>query len=111
VMSSTAWEAYAVPMTPYFVYVGGAGLIEGEGVAEAWPQVLSLLEDALGDTDAAARSGSLPSTGAGPRSGGRGGPDRERRVDQELRTAGIGLGHPSLYEAGDPASGSNGRAG
>jgi hypothetical protein len=97
VMSSAAWEAYEVPMTPYFVYVGGSGVIEGEGVAEAWPQVVSLLEDALGDAEAAARTG-------------RSGPDRERRVDRELRAAGVGLGHPSLYEAGDPAAGSNGRA-
>jgi hypothetical protein len=114
VMSSMAWEAYAVPMSPYFVYVGGSGAIEGEGVAEAWPQVLSLLGDALGDADAAAWSGSLASIDAEEtpdrKQGRRGGPHRERRVDQELRTAGIGPGHPSLYEAGDSASGSNGRA-
>jgi hypothetical protein len=113
VMSSTAWETYAVPMTPYFVYVGGSGVIEGEGVAEAWPQVLSLLGDALGDAEAA-RNGSPASIGARPtsdrREQGRRGPDRERRVDRELRAAGIGLGHPSLYEAGDPAAGSNGQA-
>jgi hypothetical protein len=97
VMSSAAWETYEIPMTPYFVYVGGSGVIEGEGVAEAWPQVVSLLEDALGDTEVAARTR-------------RSGPDRERRVDRELRAAGIGLGHPSLYQGGDPAAGSNGRA-
>ena len=114
VMSSTAWETYEVPMTPYFVYVGGSGVIEGEGVAEAWPQVMSLLGDALGDAEAAARSRSQASSGAGStsdrREGGRRGPDRERRVDRELRAAGISLGHPSLYEAGDPATGSNGQA-
>jgi hypothetical protein len=97
VMSSPAWETYAVPMTPYFVYVGGSGLIEGEGVAEAWPQVMSLLGDALEDAEAA------------PREDGRRGADRERRVDQELRAAGIGLGHPSLYEADDRAAGPNGQ--
>jgi hypothetical protein len=114
VMSSSAWETYAIPMTPYFVYVGGSGLVEGEGVAEAWPQVFSLLREALGDAEVAARNGSRASIGDGTRSdrweGGRPGPDRERRVDRELRAAGIGLGHPSLYEAGDPVAGSNGRA-
>jgi hypothetical protein len=119
VMSSPAWEAYEVPMTPYFVYVGGSGLIQGEGVAEAWPQVLSLLRDALGDADAAARNGRTASTGnrtrpntaSDPRATGRRGTDRERRVDQELRAAGIGQGHPSLYQAGDQVAGPNGQAG
>jgi hypothetical protein len=115
VMSSPAWEAYEVPMTPYFVYVGGSGLIEGEGVAEAWPQVLSLLRDALDDADAAAGkvaastgNGTKPSSPSNHRAAGQRGADRERRVDQELRAAGIGLGHPSLYEPGDPATESNG---
>jgi hypothetical protein len=114
VMSSAAWETYAVPMTPYFVYVGGSGSIEGEGVAESWSQVLTLLRDAVADADASARSGRPRPTGDGAtsdrRETGRRGPERERRVDQELRAAGIGPGHPSLYEAGDPAR-SNGQAG
>jgi hypothetical protein len=119
VMSSPAWEAYEVPMTPYFVYVGGSGLIEGEGVAEAWPQVLSLLRDALGDAETAAVNGRAASAGNGTRSsvasdrqrGGARGADRERRVDLELRAAGIGQGHPSLYDSGGPAAGSNGQGG
>jgi hypothetical protein len=90
VMSSAAWDAYSVPLTPYFVYVDGAsGLIAGEGTAEAWPQVHSLLRDALLDAHAAAE-------------GNGGGAARSNRVDDELRSAGIGAAHPSLYGPGDP---------
>lgn len=117
VMSSAAWDAYAVPMTPYFVYVDGAsGLIAGEGTAEAWPQVISLLRDALLDAELAeARNGSAP-LGGGPAGNGdgvvhvtrdsssrpAGGPARSSRVDEELRAAGVGPAHPSLYGPGDP---------
>jgi hypothetical protein len=96
VMSSAAWDAYAVPMTPYFVYVDGASArIAGEGTAEAWPQVSSLLRDALLDAELAAKGNgsSRAAGGAAARSG---------RVDDELRAAGIGPAHPSLYGAGDP---------
>jgi hypothetical protein len=117
VMSSAAWDAYAVPMTPYFVYVDGAsGLIAGEGTAEGWPQVISLLRDALLDTElAVARNGSPPGGGrsagngngvvhAAPDLSSRpgGGAGRSSRVDEELRAAGIEPAHPSLYGPGDP---------
>ncbi|TMJ97065.1 MAG: hypothetical protein E6G67_03525 [Actinobacteria bacterium] len=90
VLSTAAWEAYGVPVTPYFVYVDGAsGLVHGEGAAEAWPQVASLLTDALADAEGA---------------GARGGEGRARRAEDELELAGIGPGHPSLYEEpADPA--------
>jgi hypothetical protein len=107
VMSSPAWDAYAVPMTPYFVYVDGpSGQIAGEGTAEAWPQVGSLLRDAL--ADAALAIGPNGSSRNGPSPGiegptGNGGAARSSRVDEELRTAGIGPAHPSLYGAGDPS--------
>jgi len=114
VMSSAAWDAYAVPMTPYFVYVDGAsGLIAGEGTAEAWPQVRSLLQDALLDAElAGTRNGSIPMAGGGASGNGEaahgtrrsvGAAARSSRVDDELRAAGIGPAHPSLYGAGDPA--------
>jgi len=95
VMSSAAWDAYAVPMTPYFVYVDGAsGQITGEGTAEAWPQVISLLRDALMDVEMAeARDRPRPTGGSG----------RSSRIDDELRTAGVGTAHPSLYGPGDPS--------
>ncbi|MGH2556097.1 MAG: peroxiredoxin family protein [Actinomycetota bacterium] len=118
VMSSAAWDAYAVPMTPYFVYVDGAtGQIAGEGTAEAWPQVRSLIRDALLDSDLAeARTGPSVNGGGGANGNGAGAnghkPDstgrpaltvaRSSRIDDELRAAGIGPDHPSLYGPGDP---------
>jgi hypothetical protein len=97
VMSSAAWRDYGVPTTPYFVYVDGrTGEIHGEGAARGWPQVLSLLRDALDDVAVATREP------AQARGGGR----RERiaRADRELASAGIGPGHPSLYPARLPGS-------
>ena len=84
VMSSQAWADYQVPMTPYFVLVDGAsGRIAGEGVAEGWPQLSSLVRDALAEAPASGH--------------GEGGTARSSRADGELRAAGIGPGHPSLY--------------
>ena len=89
VMSSEAWDDYSVPMSPYFVYVDGpTGTIAGEGTAQTWPQVLSLVTDALDD--------------AGEDDGLRPG-DRFERADRELAAAGIAPDHPSLYEPDDPA--------
>jgi hypothetical protein len=89
VMSSETWERYGVQGSPYFIHVDGrAGRVRGEGTANEWPQVLSLLRDALADADAS-RAG-MDST-----------PERLRRADDELRTAGVGPGHPSLYGQGD----------
>jgi hypothetical protein len=113
VMSSAAWDEYAVPMTPYFVYVDGAsGRIAGEGTAEAWPQVSSLLRDALLDAEPNGRSNGSRRKGKEAGNGNPGANDhathsggaagRSGRVDQELRAAGIGPAHPSLYGAGDP---------
>jgi len=108
VMSSAAWEAYEVPLTPYFVYVDGpSGQIQGEGAAEAWPQVVSLLRDALSDADGKGPALVLPGgNGASEasRASARGGSGRFGRVDDELRAAGIAPGHPSLYQPGDPGT-------
>src|SRR3954454_15892148 len=87
VMSSAAWRQFDVPTSPYFVYVGSDGVILGEGAAASWPQVASLLRDAIGDAEAASMK---PMSRAG-------GSERARRVDQELAAAGIGPGHPSLH--------------
>jgi hypothetical protein len=107
VMSSPAWDAYAVPMTPYFVYVdGSSGQIAGEGTAEAWPQVGSLLRDALADAALAIEREGSSRNGTplgNRRSTGNGGAARSNRVDEELKAAGIGPAHPSLYGAGDPS--------
>ena len=76
VMSTSAWEQYQVPHTPYFVYVDGpSGRIVGEGSAQTWEQVRSLWSQALAD-------------------------DRgEVRADRELLQAGIHPGHESLHLA------------
>ena len=77
VMSSTAWDEYKVPSTPYFVYVDGpGGRVVGEGSAQTWAQVVSLWSQALADAD-----------------GG------EARADRELLQAGIHPGHESLFPA------------
>jgi hypothetical protein len=89
VMSSAAWRELDVPTSPYFVYVGPDGMILGEGAAASWPQVASLLRDAIGDAEEAAN---LTVSRAG-------GSERARRVDEELAAAGIGPGDPSLYPA------------
>jgi len=82
VMSAAAWRDYAVPATPYFVYLEG-GRVTGEGSASGWEQILSLLRDAGAD--------------------GRTGSEHADEVGRTLRSAGIGPGHPSLYPAGRPA--------
>jgi hypothetical protein len=69
VMSSAAWEDYAVPGSPYFVMVEG-GEIRGEGVATTWDALASLLGDAI---------------------------DEQRGIDERLAAAGIGPDHPSLF--------------
>jgi hypothetical protein len=75
VMSSRAFEDYAVPGSPYFVLVDGR--IKGEGSASTWEALTSLVRDAIEDE--------------------RGGETRTERVDDILAAAGIGPGHPSLY--------------
>jgi hypothetical protein len=69
VMSSEAWEDYAVPGSPYFVMVEG-GEIRGEGVATTWDALTSLVGDAL---------------------------EEQRGIDERLAAAGIGPDHPSLF--------------
>jgi hypothetical protein len=50
VLSSAAWEAYGIPMSPYFLYVDGpSGEVRSEGAASSWEQVSSLLADAIDD--------------------------------------------------------------
>jgi hypothetical protein len=78
VMSSRAFEDYAVPGSPYFVLVDGGVL--GEGSASTWDALSSLVRDALEDERDA-----------------RGGERRTERTDDILAAAGIGPGHPSLY--------------
>jgi hypothetical protein len=83
VMSSAAWTDYDVPASPYFVHVDAGGELAGEGTAQRFDQVLSLLADAVLDAASA--------------SGRRGSAERALRAEHELAAAGIGPGHPSLY--------------
>lgn len=95
VMSNEAWEAYDVPVAPYFVYVDGpSGEVVGEGAASNWEQVVSLLSQALEDAGLGEGNG----RGRGrrrPRP--RGDAAREARADRDLLAGGIHPGHPSLY--------------
>jgi hypothetical protein len=87
VMSSAAWSDYGVPAAPYFVYLEGDSIL-GEGSANGWKQISSLVRDAIDDLEVA-----------------RGGEARTRDIDRVLAASGIGPGHPSLYPAGQPARG------
>ena len=50
VMSSQAWDDYGVTLSPYFLFVGAwSGTVRSEGAASTWPQVRSLLADAIAD--------------------------------------------------------------
>ena len=86
IQSTEAWEAYGIPVSPYFVLADGpSGEVVGEGSAGSWGQVTSLLGQALAD----ARTGSDSAA-------------EEFQADAELRLAGIGPGHPSLYPETPP---------
>ncbi|MCW2679055.1 MAG: hypothetical protein JWM62_456 [Frankiales bacterium] len=79
VASSSAWEDFGVPGSPYFVYVDGTGRIVGEGSAATWPAVATLMGQAHADD--AHRNGRL---------------SREGRDDAALAAAGIRPGDASL---------------
>lgn len=87
IQTTEAWESYGVPVTPYFVLVDGpTGSVVGEGSASSWSQVNSLIVQAADDRRAAVQG-------------------EELLADTELRRAGIGPEHPSLYPEGPPVSG------
>lgn len=95
VMSSRAWADYDVPVAPFFVLVEGeSGEVIGEGAANEWSQVQSLLHTALDDAGMLDRKGRFKGDRRGkPRA------DllREARADRDLLAAGIQPGDPSLY--------------
>ena len=47
--STQGWEDFAVPGSPYFVYVDGTGRVVGEGSAATWPAVATLMRQASDD--------------------------------------------------------------
>lgn len=78
VMSTDAWQRYAVPGAPYFVVADGpTGRIVGQGAGPTWARVTELLHRAIADAG--------------------GGAERAERVDDVLRAAGIEPGDASLY--------------
>lgn len=95
VMSSRAWADYDVPVAPFFVLVDGeSGEMIGEGAANDWPQVQSLVQTALADAGFLDRKGRFKGEKRGkPRAD----LEREARADRDLLAAGIRPGDPSLY--------------
>jgi hypothetical protein len=84
IMSTEAWDAFAVPYTPYFVLVDATrGTVVGDGAAAGWPQLLGLVDRALGDSTA----DPMRRTTA----------ERLTDSDEELRRAGIDPDDPVLY--------------
>ena len=98
VCTDEAWEAYAIPVAPYFVLVDGpTDRVLGEGAAATWEQVRNLLDQALDDLAAV----DSPSW----QRGRRGAAVRlDELAEDELRRAGITPGHPSLYGDDDAAA-------
>lgn len=98
-MSSEAFDDYGVPVSPYFILVDGpTGAVVGEGAAGSWPQVRNLLGQAAADAGYDVDQPSLDTTATATRRARQGGREREARADAELAAAGIGPGHPSLYQ-------------
>lgn len=93
VMSTEAWEDYQVAGSPYFLLVDSDGRIAGEGTANTWDQVVSLVSDAIGD----ARPSEGPHRPSPEGRRGYDGAARLARADAELEAGGIGPEHPSLY--------------
>jgi hypothetical protein len=95
VMSSQAWADYDVPVAPFFALVDGdSGEVIGEGSANDWAQVQSLVHTALADAGFLDKKGRFTGDRRGkPRA------DllREARADRDLMAAGIMPGDPSLY--------------
>ncbi len=86
IMSDSAWDAYKVPLTPYFVLVSGTGQVLGEGSATDLGHLNDLFAQSVVDADPTR----LDTKG------------RERFTDEKLSRSGIEPGDPSLYE--DPLS-------
>jgi hypothetical protein len=96
VMSTAAWNDYDVPVAPFFVLIDGdSGIVIGEGAANEWAQVTSLLQTALGDAGMLDRHGRMKH---GARARVSSGALREARADRDLLAAGIRPGDPSLYQ-------------
>lgn len=86
IMSSQAWDDFAVPFTPYFALVDtDRGVVVGDGSAGGWEQLVAMVDRALGDSSEAALLHRSTS-------------DRLADSDEELRRAGIAQGDAVLYQ-------------
>ena len=103
ISSTEAWDDYSIPVAPYFVLVDGRrGVVVGEGAANSWERVRTLLDRALAD---AGYGG-----GQVRRRDLLLGKARTERVDRDLIDAGFTPGDPRLHhepahDAGDPPAG------
>ncbi len=98
-MSSEAFDDYAVPLAPYFVLIdSGQGRVVGEGAAGSFDQLGSLIQKAMADSGyGAEQSRSRREMLRGLR--------RNMSADEALASAGIGPGHVSLHDDPNPPAG------
>lgn len=83
IMSTEAWDEFAVPYTPYFVLIDASrGAVVGDGSSANWAQLSALIERGVGDQKA---------------SKGRTTTERLIDSDRELADAGIEPGDSSLF--------------
>lgn len=81
VVSDEAWDEFKVPLTPYFMLVGGDGGIIGEGSATNMDRLFDLLRGSADDNPVRMSTR-----------------QRERFTDDRLSGSGVEPGDPSLYE-------------
>lgn len=87
VMTSQGWADFEVPGAPYFAMIDpGRGII-GEGSATTYQALEEFLVDSTNDSKWDRRRAQKDRTGI----------ERETRIDEELRAAGIEPGDPRLY--------------
>jgi hypothetical protein len=84
VMSDEAWDAFRVPLTPYFMWLDDDGAISGEGSATDMDHLTSLFAQSAADSSPDPRK-------LGSRR-------RQRFTEDQIDRSGIEPGDPSLYE-------------
>lgn len=82
-MSTDAWDAFRVPLTPYFMLLDPHARVIGEGSALSWEQLLGLLRQSVDDAENPVHLGTS---------------ERARFTDSRLAESGVEPGDPSLYE-------------
>ncbi|MEX1094239.1 MAG: hypothetical protein WEF28_13945 [Acidimicrobiia bacterium] len=87
VMTSQGWADFEVPGAPYFAVIDPARGIVGEGSATTYQALEEFLVDSTNDSKWDRRRAQKDRTGI----------ERESRIDEELRAAGIEPGDPRLY--------------